>query len=493
MSEQRQTYRFGPVERRSLLGPMRAGQAVTFIAGAGIAVTVLDRSPSTTGAVFALCVVIVAALSSTLPVGGRTADQWLPVAMSFGVRLLTRRSLHASPAPRRGAPARGTRVLDPELALPRELSGVSLIEIEGIHGRIGAISERHGRRVTAVLACRAEAFALLDSSAQERRLSLWGSVLAAAANTPIRRLQWIERTAPAQADEMVRWLHDARDPAIPLRGAPIVESYLELIGSGTTVSNAHEVLIALQLDGQRRRGDSVAELGATLHEQLERLARELEAAEIRAMGALGAGALARTLRVAFDPFASAELSALAAVDGRRNGIAVHEAGPLGAREGWDHYRSDGAVHTTYWVAGWPQVEVSPMFLHPLLGGSHTVRTLAVTFEPIAAERSTREVEAAITRDRADSELRRRFGQSETARQRQAQESARRREGELAAGHGEVRLTGFVTVSGRDLDELRIACEDLNQQAARARLSLHRLYGQQAEAFTFTLPLARGLR
>ena len=75
-----------------------------------------------------------------------------------------------------------------------------------------------------------------------------------------------------------------------------------------------------------------------------------------------------------------------------------------------------------------------------------MRTVAVTFEPIAPERSTREVEAAITRDRADRELRHRFGQSETARQRQAQEAAVRREAELAAGHAEVRLAGFVTVS-----------------------------------------------
>ncbi|MEO8968226.1 MAG: SCO6880 family protein, partial [Solirubrobacteraceae bacterium] len=91
------------------------------------------------------------------------------------------------------------------------------------------------------------------------------------------------------------------------------------------------------------------------------------------------------------------------------------------------------------------------------------------------------------------ELRARFGQSETARQRQTQEATARRESELAAGHGEVRLSGFVTVTGRDPDELRRSCAEVSDQAARAHLDLHRLYGQQADAFTFTLPLARGLR
>jgi hypothetical protein len=133
-----------------------------------------------------------------------------------------------------------------------------------------------------------------------------------------------------------------------------------------------------------------------------------------------------------------------------------------------------------------------MFMSALLNPSGVVRTVAVSFEPLAPERSTREVEAAITRDRADREVRQRLGQGETARQRQAHEAALRREAELAAGHGEVRFSGFITVSGRDEDELRRGCQETLQHAAVARLDLRRMYGQQAEAFTFTLPLARGL-
>src|SRR5205807_3165536 len=122
------------------------------------------------------------------------------------------------------------------------------------------------------------------------------------------------------------------------------------------------------------------------------------------------------------------------------------------------------------------------------GRSSVVRTVAVTFEPVAPDRSTREVEAAITRDHADSEIRHRFGQSETARQRQGHEATVRRESELAAGHSEVRFSGFVTVSGRDPDDLRRASTEVLEHSARARLELHRMYGRQASAFTFTLPL-----
>jgi hypothetical protein len=342
-----------------------------------------------------------------------------------------------------------------------------------------------------VLACRVVAFSLLDPEAQERRLARWGLVLTGAANTPIRRIQWLERTAPAQGDELARWLHAERDPAVPLRGTPMIESYLELIGTTAQVSQEHEILIAVQVDARRVRDRGT--VMRTMLEQTERVAQGLEAAEVTVLGALSSGQLARALRTAFDPYARAELAALQMADPGRDGLAESNAWPLAAREAWDHYQSDGAVHATYWIGGWPRIDVSPMFMDALLGRSSIVRTVAVTFEPIPPERSTREVEAAITRDRADRDLRQRFGQSETARQRQAQEATVRREAELAAGHSEVRLAGFVTVSGRDRDDLRRACSEVLEHAARARLELHRLYGQQADAFTFTLPLCRGLR
>jgi hypothetical protein len=232
---------------------------------------------------------------------------------------------------------------------------------------------------------------------------------------------------------------------------------------------------------------------AALIEQTERVAQGLEAAEVIVLGALGPRQVARALRTAFDPYACAELAALEAADHARVGLAEANAWPLGSNEAWDHYRTDGALHATFWIGGWPRIDVSAMFMDALLGRSSTVRSVAVTFEPVSPERSTREAEAAITRDRADRELRHRFGQSDTARQRQAEEATVRREAELAAGHGEVRLAGFVTVSGRDPEDLRRACAEVHEHAARARLELHRMYGQQASAFTFTLPLCRGLR
>jgi hypothetical protein len=505
VSEHRTTYSFGPLERRGLLGPVRAGQAAV-IAVSGVAgIAALDASPSALGALLAAALLAAALAASCVPVGGRTVEEWLPLTLAYWWRLRRRRfaSMVPTAGTRASRPAersrrarrrpggRGGRAPIP--ATPPQLRDVRLVAAEH-HGRqLGVASERAGRRLTSVLACRVVAFSLLDEEAQERRLARWGLVLSGSGGSAIRRLQWIERTAPAQGDELVRWVHAERDPAVPLRGTPMIDSYLELISSTARVTQEHEILLAIQVDAQRVRDRGADSVARALMEQTERVAQGLEAAEVTVLGALSPGQLARTLRTAFDPYARSELTALEACDPDRDGLDPVNAWPLGARESWEHYRSDGALHASYWIGAWPRIDVSPMFMDSLLGHSGVVRTVSVTFEPLAPDRSTREVEAAITRDRADRELRARFGQSETARQRQAADATRRREAELAAGHSEVRLSGFVTVTGRDPDDLRRACAEVSEQAARARLELHRLYGQQADAFTFTLPLCRGLR
>jgi hypothetical protein len=496
--EGRVSYRFGPLERRGILGAVRPGQAALLAVGAAVAIGALDLSPTATGGFLAVAVFAATAALAFAPFGRRTAEEWIPIIASSGLRRVRGRHRFVSVSPVLGIVARGVGTRRPRLGVPPSdpppcLKGTALIEAPYRERSIGVISDARGRRLTAVLACRVIAFSLLDPEAQERRLARWGLVLSGAAATPIKRIQWVERTAPAQGDELARWLHSERDPEVPLRGTPMIDSYLELIDTTAKVTQEHEILVSVQVDARRVRERGEEAVVRALIEQTERVAQGLEAAEVSVLGALTQSQLARALRTAFDPYARAELAALETVDPSHGRLSEASAWPLGTHEHWDHYSSDGAMHQTYWIGGWPRIDVSPMFMDALLGRSSAVRTVAVTLEPIPPERSTRQVEAAITRDRADRELRRRFGQSETARQRQAGEATARREAELAAGHSEVRLAGFVTVTGRDPDDLRRASSEVHEHAARARIELHRMYGQQAEAFTFTLPICRGLR
>jgi hypothetical protein len=494
MSERR-TYRFGPVERHGFLGPVRVGQAAIVLAGALAGLIVLGSSPSPSHAAGAVTILALSIILATAPVGGRTLEQWFPVAGGWLVRRITGAQKFRSPTPTAGLRVRDGRaphVGRGDLALPAALAGVRIAELPYGNRMVGAVTERGGRLLTAVLACRVVSFSLLDAGTQERGLSHWGNVLSACADTPVRRIQWLERTVPVEGDELARWLHAQRDPGLPVR-APIVESYLELIERSAGVSQEHEALIAIQVDATRVRARGRDAIAATVIEETERVADGLRRAGARIQGALAPGHLSLLFRTAFDPYVRVELAGACGGDNGRPVADDNSAWPVGAVEGWNHYRTDGAVHSSLWIAGWPRVDVGALFLDPLLSEASVVRTVAVTFEPVSADRSIREVESQVTRDQADHALRARFGQAETARQHQAYDATRRREAELAAGFGDVRFAGFVTVSAPDLGQLEAARAEVKRDAVRSRLELQAMYGQQAEAFTFTLPLCRGLR
>ncbi|MGH2962936.1 MAG: SCO6880 family protein, partial [Solirubrobacterales bacterium] len=281
-----------------------------------------------------------------------------------------------------------------------------------------------------------------------------------------------------------------------------MQSYLDLVSSAPAVTKDHELFVCLQVDAKRAwrqikraGGKDGADSGAcsVLLRELEALAERLTGAEVHVVGALRPGMLAGAVRIAFDPWSRPGLARLAAADRNRDGLDEGAAWPVGTETSWTTYRTDGAVHATYWIASWPRTEVGAALLTPLLLQAQMVRSIAVTVEPISPLRAIREVESARTGDLADQELRGRMGFMETARRRRMAEATERREEELADGHAAVRFAGYVTVSARSPEELEHHCSEVEHAAQMARLELLRLYGQQEEAFTYTLPLCRGLR
>jgi hypothetical protein len=164
---------------------------------------------------------------------------------------------------------------------------------------------------------------------------------------------------------------------------------------------------------------------------------------------------------------------------------------MAMEESWSEVRVDGMVHATFWVAEWPRIEVRSDFLAPLLLGSARA-TLAVVMQPLGPEAAVRKVEASRTADVADSELRRRGGFMSTARHARESEVLARREAELAEGHASFRYSGYLTISAANDEDLALACDTVQHSAGQSRLALRRLYGDQAAAYTCTLPLGRGL-
>lgn len=496
MSERR--YRFGPLERRALVGPLRAGQVAVLAVAASFGLACLYITHSFIGLLLALGALGLAAVVIAIPLEGRTPAEWAPVALRWAFR-----SQRSGPGYRSSAPAAGMRFGAEETherSLPPELDDLDLLSVPYGSEEVGVIRERSEGTYTAAIAVRGGAFALRDGGEQTRALDAWGGVLASCARegSPLRRLQWIERTLPGQGDDLASYLQEKRDRSVPLE-SHVVCSYIELLEAAAPVTQEHDVLIALQIDS-RRAGRELKRFGGgeegaceLLLREAESLAQRLGTAEITVFGLLRPRQYAEVIRDAFDPFGHQGRARATLGDPSREGVDPALMGPHAEQTGWSHYRTDSAFHNTYWVSSWPRSDVGPTFLAPLLMQSATVRTVSVTIEPVPYSVAMRKAEMASTAEVADEIARERQGFLTTARDRRRQQAISRREDELADGYAEMRYASFVTVSERSADALERANTDVEHAGQLARLEFQRMYGEQDAGFANTLPLCRGLR
>jgi hypothetical protein len=493
-------YRFGPLEQRAVVGPLRGGQVAVVAAGALFGLGALYVLRSVAGLGLALVVMVLAVAAICVPLEGRSAEEWAPVAWRWARRRRRSDAGYRSSAPGAGARLGVDGETEHEVSLPPELVGLRLLAAPYGSDHIGVVEDRAAGTYTAALAVHAGAFAMRDSAEQERALDAWGAVLASCGRdgSPIRRLQWVEQTRPGQGDELAAHFQAQRDRAVPL-DSELVRSYIELVESAAPRSTEHEVLIALQID-QRRGARELRRLGGgreaaceLLLREAEGLAERLAIAEVSVSGLLRPRQYATLIRDAFDPFGRQARARAALAQEAGKGVEPALMGPLADQTSWSTYRSDSAFHSTYWIASWPRSDVGPMFMAPLLMQTAALRTVAVTIEPVPYSLAMRRAEAAQTAEVAEEINRNRQGFISTARTRRRAQATSRREEELADGHAEMRWAGYVRTSAPSAEELERAESEVEHGAQLARLGLQRLYGEQEAGFAFTLPLCRGLR
>jgi hypothetical protein len=448
-------YRFGPRERGGSLAGWRPGQILTVAVGLVIGVLVLRGEPNVAGVAAAVCVLVLYGAMATVPVSGRTGDEWLPVVVCWA--------------------ARRTRV--PGSRAMGALRGVRLLQAGWQD--MGVVHERAARTLTAAVSLRGRSFALLGPDEQDRRVGAWSSVLASLARegSPVQRVQWVAASFPDDGRGVHAYL---AGEAVADGASASAASYEALLADMDSHACAHDVVLAVQV----RLTRSVEVGCATLAREVGSLTRLLADADVQVESVLSAEDLAHQLLRTYEaggPSAPAAPASSAA-----------DPWPMAMEESWSSVRVDGMVHATFWVAEWPRIEVRSDFLAPLLLGSAR-STLAVVMQPLGSDAAVRKVEASRTADLADSELRRRGGFVSTARHARESEVLARREAELAEGHASFRYAGFVTISASNEEELATACDAVQHAAGQSRLALRRLYGDQASAYTCTLPLCRGLR
>jgi hypothetical protein len=298
--------------------------------------------------------------------------------------------------------------------------------------------------------------------------------------SPVHRVQWVAASFPDDGRGVHAYL---AAEAVADAASASTASYEALLADMDSHACAHDVVLAVQV----RLTKSVEVGCAALAREVGSLVRLLGDADVQVESVLSAEDLAHQLLRTYEVGAPSAPPASAA-----SAASAEDPWPMAMEETWSSVRVDGMVHATFWVAEWPRIEVRSDFLAPLLLGSAR-STFAVVMEPLGPDAAVRKVEASRTADLADSELRRRGGFVSTARHARESEVLARREAELAEGHASFRYAGFVTISAATEEELATACDAVQHAAGQSRLALRRLYGDQASAYTCTLPLCRGLR
>jgi hypothetical protein len=467
-------YLFAPLERRGVVAGLRGGQIGTLGAGLVAAVGVLRAFPSTIGLLIAIAVVGASVAVTFVAVGDRSLDQWVPVVARYGA-LRVRPRFRSRPARQKRRP----------VEVPAPFKTLTIAQLDRGVGERPAVMivDRAAGTLGSVLAVRGHSFALLAAADKERRLASWGAVLASMARHGgvVSRIQWLERTVGGDADALARHLAGNRSLEAD---APATRSYTALIAEAGPLTQEHECFVVLTI--AKRGGKTV------LQRELRLLEAQLRAADLDVSGALSQRDFAAFLRTSFDLAARTALARRAAAHPDLAGADLAGSWPASTTTDWSAYQTDAARHATFWVAEWPRIEVGPDFLSPLLlrAGGH--RTVSLTMAPVNPAEGFREAEAARTAALADDELRQRAGFLGTARRRRENEGLLRREAELADGHAAYRFSGYVTISADDQASLEDACSEVVQLAHQCRLDLRRLYGLQDLAFTWTLPLGRGL-
>ena len=483
-------YRFAPLERRGVLLGLGAAPLATLVGGIVVALAALQFLPGAAGVGAAVIVVPSAVLAACWPLAGRPPVEWAPTVVAWLLRRGDRPVLDTEPtagaALRAGGPAVGERGVDRARRRPTSTSpfGLRLVAAPAVpgEGAIGVVEDRVARSWAAVIPVRGPALALLGPEDQARHLAAWGSLLAGAARgrSGIRRLQWVEQCGPADPGHLRAAASDASGPPDACR------SYQQFVATESHGLVDHRCHLVVAVRGGRRMGPRAAatDQAELLRRELRLLRAHLRSGDIGADAALDPAGLAALLRAACDP-------TMPPLDACAVGAGLAGAWPSAVEERWGAVRVDGSWQATYWVAEWPRLAVGPDVLTPLLIGGGP-RTVALTMAPVPAAQAIRQVQSARTAAIADDALRARAGFLATAQREREVDGVRRRESELADGHADYRYSGYVTVAASSLEQLDAACAETEHAARQSQLVLRRLYGRQAEARSWTLPVARGI-
>lgn len=499
--------RIGPRESGGVLLGLRLAQLVA-LALCLLTVVVFVRIDGAPAKLVGIGIVGLLMAAAFLPVKGRTLDQFLPVLANFAMQRFMGEDTY-----RGGVFRVGETGETQNLSLPGDLAHLELRVFAHTGGQqIGAIRDPREKTLTAVIACEGSNFPLASTTVQGANVDMFGTLLTQLCQetSPLKRIQVLERTEPDSGESIMRdWIrrgvHD---------GSPADLNMAQLLTAVSVMQLRHELFVAVVLDTTRAAAE-IRDAGggvdggmAVLFREVAKVSDGLTSAGVTVLGWCPPRQLGYIIRTGYDPAArtfvdhrgGAELDDRGGDEGLPSGVDPRIAGPTRGENEFSYYRTDSAVHRSWWILEWPRQWVSPGFLMPLLLTSSCRRTLSLVFEPVRGRKARTKMESLINNQDSEHKLRGRTGRRTTRRQRVEAEDSERRERELVDGAGLYRMIGFITTSatadgkGDELAVLEAQSAEVERLANASHLEVARLYGEHDQGFAAgALPLGRGLR
>ena len=483
-------YRFSPLVKTGLFGTMPTTQVVVLAVGCGMSFVLILLRLFT----FALLPALAGLVVGFKRVGGWALHEIIPLKFAWWAGRRRHRWFRPVPmlAPGEHAtehlppPMRGLCLLDVD---------VSWITAPGRLAGIGVVHDVTAGVLTGVLRVNGDGqFSLSAADTQDGRVALWGDALAGFCRERLTvcRIVWQEWSTSTSVQTSASGVDPARTWGLGEAAA----DYVELVTHAAPRSVSHDTLVSISVDlaalptRRTRPVDALAGGLQLLTEELRLFTARLEGTGLHVEPPLSPAQLTVAVRSRSGPFSESHTAALSTSLAAGLGVTTAGLAPMVVDENWDHVRVDRAIHRSWWVQGWPRLEVPAAWMDLLLLGGDCTRTVTVVFEPISPSQAARSIdEASVALESAQAAKSKR-GFRIRAGERRLRDEVERREHELVAGYGDLAYCGLVTVTARSLDELDDAAADFEQSTAHAGVQLRPLEGRHAMGWVAGLPLGR---
>lgn len=373
----------------------------------------------------------------------------------------------------------------------------------------GIFYDARSQRATAVIKCESQGWDLASDADRSERAKEFSKLCAMIARTPaVDRVVSMARTIPSettaalQAHERTVKEREVEDSwgedvmASVLTGREFVDGKGRLRGpEDQQVAVSRDTLLAVSVSVPKAQkqirsyGGGLQGAAEVLSAEISRFRDGVTSCGVTHSEWLTPAQLGDVARLALDVEATEILART--VDERDQDRFDLGSALLVDDEDPEVLVTNGGVHSTFWISEWPRTEVALGFLQDLIcdGQYPSVVTQVFTTEDTSAALRT----ASRSLDSMESvfDMNRRLGRRTSILDRRAVPDLKERENELADGHVQLRVVGYVRVSGRDRDEL--AVNEDKMHAAAPNLDLQRLKHLQWEGFVASsLPVGWGL-